>query len=95
MSQILTFLGGNNMRRESEVIIVKDCRKELSGVFEAKRIPVELPWDAIVAMSGYCAKNILVDITGAVEELERFKQALVDVKDCTDAIDNECLNKRM
>jgi hypothetical protein len=77
--------------RKSEVIIVKDNRRQYDDVFEVRRIPVDLPWDVAEKIAGYCANNVLIDITGAVDELERFKTMLMDTKNVTDAISGECL----
>ena len=80
--------------RASEVVIVKDTRKQATDVFEVRRFPVNLPWDAMEDIMGYSAGNILVDITGALCELERFKKMLVDIKDVTDTLANKSLAKQ-
>lgn len=72
-------------KRKSEIVIVRD-NEDGSGLIRAIRINVDLPWDRIENAMGFCSEYVLVDITGVLDEIERFKDALRSIKDTHDYI---------
>ncbi len=80
-------------KRKSEIIIVKSNMEATEGLFNAVRIGVDLPWDRLEDAMGFFSENVLVDITGVLEEIERFKDALRGIKDTQDCINGHTLLK--
>ena len=80
-------------KRKSEIIIVKDRFKGVPDAFGLTRVSIDLPWDRLEDAMGFCSENVLVDITGVLDEVERFKDALWSVKNTQDYIDGKHLLK--
>lgn len=78
-------------RRKSEIIVVRGDAKGLRGHFQRTRIGVPLPWDELERAMGFCGHDVLVDITGVLEEIRRFEKALWEIKNVTDTMDGEAL----
>jgi len=79
--------------RKSEIIIVKSNVEGVEGLFNAVRVEIDLPWDSLEGAMGFCSENVLVDITGVLEEVERFKDALRSIKDTQDCIGGNHLKR--
>ncbi len=57
-----------------------------------KKIPMELPWNKIEDIQGFCGENILIDISYVLKDLEKFKNTLLAIKAGTDRLDGEILS---
>ena len=74
--------------RKSEILVIKfEPDKQI-----VKRITVKLPWNVLTddAM-GYLGNNVIYDISGAIYNLEKYKEALTTLKNKHDSLSGELL----
>ena len=77
------------MGRKSEIIVIK-CYENKTPIIS--RIKVELPWHTLINEAmGYMGNNVIYDISGVLYTLEKFKEALISLKNNHDSLSGKLL----
>ncbi len=75
------------------IIINLDWIRFAPNQWPVKKIPMELPWDKIENIQGFCGEDVLMDVSSVLEDLEKFKKVLLQIKKNTDRLDGKLITE--
>jgi hypothetical protein len=80
------------MSRKSEIFVIAINEKNPFRN-HIVRIPVKLPFEETLEKTiGFMQPNCITDISGALEEVDRFRQHLINIKNIQDHLGSEFLD---